>query len=142
MPSGQCHHFSSVAVVSRRFHPNGNALRDKIADSHLTSRPQFPKKSQIVAVFRFLGHRTVFRLCRNNGAWPSPGNLFFCLVFLEPHPQHTEVPRLEVKSELLLLATATATATAIPDPSCICDLHHSSGQHRILNPLSKARDQT
>ena len=35
-------------------------------------------------------------------------------------------------------------ATAIPtlDPSHICDLHHSSQQHRILNPLSKARDQT
>ena len=23
-----------------------------------------------------------------------------------------------------------------------CDLHHSSQQHRILNPLSEARDQT
>ena len=30
----------------------------------------------------------------------------------------------------------------MPDLSCICDLHHSSQQHRILNPLSKARDQT
>ena len=28
------------------------------------------------------------------------------------------------------------------DPSCICDLHHSSQQCWILNPLSKARDQT
>ena len=27
-------------------------------------------------------------------------------------------------------------------PSCICDLHHSSQKHRILNPLSKARDWT
>ena len=24
----------------------------------------------------------------------------------------------------------------------VCDLHHSSQQHQILNPLSKARDQT
>ena len=35
-----------------------------------------------------------------------------------------------------------ATATATPDPSRICDPHHSSWQHQILNPLSKARDQT
>ena len=26
--------------------------------------------------------------------------------------------------------------------SYICDLHHSSQQHQILNPLSEARDQT
>ena len=48
-----------------------------------------------------------------------------------------EVPRLEVKSELQLLAYATATA--MPDLSCLYDLHHSSWQHRILDPLSKAR---
>ena len=51
-----------------------------------------------------------------------------------------EVPRLGVRSELELLGYTTATAT--PDPSCICDLHHSSQQHQILNPLSEARDGT
>ena len=51
-----------------------------------------------------------------------------------------EVPRVGVKSELQLLAYATATAT--PDPSYVCDQYHSSQQHQILNPLSKARDQT
>ena len=51
-----------------------------------------------------------------------------------------EVPRLGVESELLLPAYARVTAT--PNPNCICDLHHSSQQHRILNPLSKARDRT
>ena len=30
----------------------------------------------------------------------------------------------------------------MPDPSSVCDLHHSSQQHRILNPPSEARDQT
>ena len=30
----------------------------------------------------------------------------------------------------------------MPDPSLICSLHHSSCQHRILNPLSRARDWT
>ena len=48
------------------------------------------------------------------------------------------VPRLEIESELLLLATATAT----PDLRCICDLYHSSWQPWILNPLSEARDRT
>ena len=42
--------------------------------------------------------------------------------------------------EAQLLAYATAIETL--DLSCICDLYHSSWQHRILNPLSKARDQT
>ena len=28
------------------------------------------------------------------------------------------------------------------NPSHVCNLHHSSWQHWILNPLSKARDQT
>ena len=50
-----------------------------------------------------------------------------------------EVPRLGIESELQLPAYTTATATR--DPSCICDLHHSAKQHRILNPLSQARDQ-
>ena len=56
------------------------------------------------------------------------------------HPRHMEVPRLEVKSDLRL--PAYATATAVPDPSHACDLHHSSQQRRILDPLSRARDWT
>jgi len=51
-----------------------------------------------------------------------------------------EVPRLGVKSELQLPAYTTATATQ--DLSYVFDLHHSSQQHQILNPLSKARDRT
>ena len=50
-----------------------------------------------------------------------------------------EVSSLGVESELQLLAYTTATATS--DLSRVCDLHHSSQQHQILNPLSKARDQ-
>ena len=65
---------------------------------------------------------------------------FFFFVFLGPHLQHMEIPRLGVKLELQLLAYATATATR--DPSRVCDLQHSSWQHQILNPLRKARDQT
>jgi len=53
---------------------------------------------------------------------------------------HLEVPRLGVESELQLPAYTTATAT--PDLSHICELHHSSWQCWVLNPLSGARDQT
>ena len=35
-----------------------------------------------------------------------------------------------------------ATATATGDPSHVCELHHSSWQRWILNPLSEARDWT
>ena len=65
---------------------------------------------------------------------------FFFFFFLEPYLQHMEVPRLGVQSELQLLAYTAATA--MQDPNHLCDLHHSSGQHQIPNPLSKARDRT
>ena len=45
-----------------------------------------------------------------------------------------------VKSELQLLAYTAATA--LQDLSRVCDLHHSSWQHQILNPMSEARDRT
>ena len=44
------------------------------------------------------------------------GTLFFFPLFLGPHPQHMEVPGLEVKSELQLPAYTTATTTQDPDP--------------------------
>ena len=65
---------------------------------------------------------------------------FFFLVVLGLHPHHMEVPRRGVKSELWLLAFAIVTAT--PDPSHVCDLHHSPQQCWSLNPLSETRDQT
>jgi len=51
-----------------------------------------------------------------------------------------EVPRLGVETELQLPAYATATAKR--DLSYVCNLHHSSRQSQIPNPLSEARDQT
>ena len=92
-----------------------------------------------------------FMICSES----SPINIFHCSaaiwhyipcfplslslsLFLGPHLQHMEVPRLGVESELKLLAYVTATATR--DPSCVCDLHHSSWQNQIFNPLSEARD--
>ena len=50
------------------------------------------------------------------------------------------VPRLGVESELQWLAYTTARA--MPDLSHICDLHRSSQQLRVLNPLSGARAHT
>ena len=69
--------------------------------------------------------------------WPEDLLFFFC--FLGLRLQHMEGPRLGAKSELQL--PAYTTAIAMPDLSRVCDIHHSSQQHRILNPLSKARDQ-
>ena len=63
---------------------------------------------------------------------------FFCLF--RTHPGHMEVPRLGNKSELQLPAYTRAKSTS--DPSCVCNIYHSSQQHQILNPMSKARCQT
>ena len=64
----------------------------------------------------------------------------FVFCFLGPHPRHMEVPKRGIKLELQLLPYTTATAT--PEPRPVCDLHHSSWQHWILNPLSEAGDRT
>ena len=50
-----------------------------------------------------------------------------------------EVPKLGVQLEIQILSYTTATATR--DLIRVCDLHHSSWQRQILNPLSKARDK-
>ena len=54
--------------------------------------------------------------------------------FLGPNLQHME------KSELQLPAYTTAITAW--DLSCVCNLHHGSQPHRILNPLSEVRDGT
>ena len=86
------------------------------------------------AFFNFVFHGFLWFFCF----------VLFCFVFafcfLGLHLWHMEVPILGVKLELQLLAYATATA--MQELSCICNLHHSSRQPQILNPLSKARDQT
>ena len=47
----------------------------------------------------------------------------------------------QARSGIRATATGLCQASATPDLSCICDLHHSPQQHRILSPLSKARDE-
>ena len=65
---------------------------------------------------------------------------FVCLLFcfLGPLPWHIEAPRLGVESELQLPAYTTGYAGS----KRVCDLHHSSWQRWILDPLSEARDGT
>ena len=71
----------------------------------------------------------------------KPTFSFFSLFLLfREHLWHLEVPRLGTELELQLPAYSIAIAT--PDSSHICDLHCSSRQCQILNPLSEARDGT
>ena len=69
---------------------------------------------------------------------PSVSFLFFS-CFLGMHLWHVEVPRLGAESELQLPAYTTATATR---NLSLIFYAHSSWQHRITDPLSKARDRT
>ena len=62
------------------------------------------------------------------------------LFFLVLHALHMEVPRPGIEWKLQL--QTYTTATAMWDLSCVGDLHHSSWQRWILNPLSGARDRT
>ena len=63
---------------------------------------------------------------------------FFLFCLLGPHLQHTKVVRLGVESGLQ--PQAYTTTTAMWDSNHVCNLHHSSQQRWILNPLSKGRD--
>ena len=83
-----------------------------------------------------------FSLYKSTSAFFSGFGFFVCFWFLifRAHPWPMEVLRLGVESELQLLSHATATATR--DPSLICDLHCSSQQCQVPDPLSKARDST
>ena len=65
--------------------------------------------------------------------------LFFFFFFFWFSPTARGTPRLGAKSESELQLPAYTTATATQDPSHVYNLQHSSWQHGILNPLSKAR---
>ena len=65
---------------------------------------------------------------------------FIYLFFLRPHPRHTEVPRLGVRSELRPLAYGTATT--IPNSRGFRTLRCSTRQSPSLSrpqPLARAR---
>ena len=70
---------------------------------------------------------------------------YLCILFCWETHTHTRIHHAFFffffrAAPAMLLAYTTATATW--DLSCIYDLHHSSRQRQILNPLSEAGDQT
>ena len=65
---------------------------------------------------------------------------FFAFCFFRATCVAYGSSRLGVETEQQLPAYTIATATR--DPSHICDLHHSSQQCWILNPLSEAKEGT
>ena len=85
--------------------------------------------------WQFKMKRPIFEACDCPSCLDKTILYFF---FLQLHPQHMEVSRLGIDSELQL--PAYTTVTAVPNLSHICDLHHSLWQRQILNPLSEARD--
>ena len=64
----------------------------------------------------------------------SHRSFFFFFCFLGPHSWHVEVPRLGVELELQPPAYITATL----DPSCVCNLHHSSLTYRVRPGIEPA----
>ena len=63
----------------------------------------------------------------------------FLFFSFRADPLHMEVPG---SGQIIVTAASLDTTTATRDPSHVCNLHPSSQQHWILNPLSEARDQT
>ena len=87
-------------------------------------------------IYKKLGHFAI----RQKLVEHCKSTIIIFFFFLGLNQRHMEVPRLRAESELQLPAYTTVIATQ--DPSRVCNLHHSSWQHQILNPLSRVRDRT
>ena len=64
------------------------------------------------------------------------------LVFFRARAMPMAFGISQVRGQIDALAAGLHHGQATPDLSRSFDLHHSSRQCRILNPLNKARDQT
>ena len=64
-------------------------------------------------------------------------NFFFFGLFFFFRAEATAYGGSQAKGPVRTVAAGLCTATATRAPSHICDLHHSSRQHRILHPLSE-----
>ena len=64
----------------------------------------------------------------------------FHLYFFRATP--TAYGSSQARDQIRAAGTAYTTAIATQDPNHICDLHHSSQQGQIPNPLSRARNWT
>ena len=77
-------------------------------------------------------------LCETQLTWPKPFIFAFLLFRAVPMAYGSSQARERIRAT----AASQATATVTWDLNHISDLHHSSQQHHIPNPLSKARDRT
>ena len=70
--------------------------------------------------------------------------LKFDLLFFFPHfrAESAAYGSSQARDWIRAAAAGLHHSTMMQDLSHICDLHHNSQQCQILNPLSKARDQT
>ena len=86
----------------------------------------------------------VFSLVSVNRAPTSVSSLFFIFSLFSFFFRATGVAygSSQTRGQIGAISAGYTTATAMPDLSSICNLHHSSQKHQILNPLSRARDQT
>ena len=66
--------------------------------------------------------------------------LFVCFCLFRAAPAAYGGSR--ARGLIWAITAAYTTATATPDLRQVCDLHHSSRQHRILNPPNEARAWT
>ena len=141
-PQPQYHQIQALSVTYTTAHGNAGSL------THWTRPGIEPTSSWILGGFvthwDTVGTPIIWFLSSVHpielGVIISTFCLFNSFCFLGPHLRHMEVLRLGVKSELQLPAYTTATATW--DLSPVCNLHNSSWQHQILNPLIEARDRT
>lgn len=66
----------------------------------------------------------------------------FFFGFWGPHLQHMEVPRLGVRTGATAAGPPHNHSNARSEMRCVWDLHHSSLQWQIINPLNETRDGT
>ena len=77
---------------------------------------------------------------------PHVVNFLFVFVFVFVHLFLGAPPSAyggsQARGPIGAAAAAYARAIATPDLSHVCDLHHSTHQRQIPDPLNEARDQT
>ena len=67
---------------------------------------------------------------------------FFFFVFYTLRAAPTSYGVSQARGLIGAVAAGLHRVTAMPDASCVGNLHNSSQQCWILNPLSEAKDQT
>ena len=89
--------------------------------------------SQVEHAFGVLGSRTGSSVL-SPFFFPFSFLFFFSFSFLMAAP--VAYGRSQARGQIGAAAAGYAAATATWDPSHVCDLHHSSWQHQIPDPLS------